>query len=153
MVVATTKGQSIRFKGSDIREMGRNAAGVRAIKIGKDDKVISAGVVKSGDKDAEILVLSDSGYGKKTKIKEYKVQNRGGSGIKTAKVTAKTGNLIAAKAIGSVGSEDLELVAMSKKGQVIRLDLKEVPSLGRQTQGVRIMKLRAGDSIAALVCL
>ncbi|MBT3282614.1 DNA gyrase subunit A [bacterium] len=153
VVVATTKGQSIRFKGDDIREMGRNAAGVRAIKIGSDDKVISAGVVKAGDNTAEILVLSASGYGKKTKIKEYKVQNRGGSGIKTAKVTTKTGNLIAAKAIGSDGSDDLELVAMSKKGQVIRLDLKEVPSLGRQTQGVRIMKLRAGDSIAALVCL
>jgi DNA gyrase subunit A len=153
VVVATTKGQSIRFKGEDVREMGRSAAGVRAIKIGKDDKVISAGVVKKGDSDAEILVLSGAGYGKKTKIKEYKVQNRGGSGIKTAKVTAKTGNLIAAKAIGSVGADELELVAMSKKGQVIRLDLKEVPSLGRQTQGVRIMKLRTGDSIAALVCL
>ncbi len=153
VVVATTKGQSIRFKGEDIREMGRNAAGVRAIKIGSDDKVISAGVVRKGDNDAEILVLSASGYGKKTKIKEYKVQNRGGSGIKTAKVTTKTGNLIAAKAIGSAGADELELVAMSKKGQVIRLDLKEVPSLGRQTQGVRIMKLRAGDSIAALVCL
>lgn len=153
VVVATTKGQSIRFKGEDIREMGRNAAGVRAIKIGSDDKVISAGVVRKGDNDAEILVLSASGYGKKTKIKEYKVQNRGGSGIKTAKVTAKTGNLIAAKAIGSAGADELELVAMSKKGQVIRLDLKEVPSLGRQTQGVRIMKLRVGDSIAALVCL
>ena len=153
VVVATTKGQSIRFKGGDIREMGRNAAGVRAIKIGSDDKVISAGVVKAGDSGAEILVLSASGYGKKTKVKEYKVQNRGGSGIKTAKVTSKTGNLIAAKAIGSAGADELELVAMSKKGQVIRLDLKEVPSLGRQTQGVRIMKLRAGDSIAALVCL
>ena len=153
VAVATTQGQSIRFKGSDIREMGRNATGVRAIKLGKNDKVISAGVVNKGDAGAEILVLSEAGYGKKTKIKEYKVQNRGGSGIKTAKVTAKTGNLIAAKVIGSSDVEDSELVAMSKKGQVIRLDLKEVPSLGRQTQGVRIMKLRAGDSIAALVCL
>ena len=153
IVVATTKGQSIRFKGGDVREMGRNAVGVRAIKIGKDDKIISASVVKKGDTNVEILVLSEAGYGKKTKIKEYKVQNRGGSGIKTAKVTVKTGNLIAAKAIGSSDVEDRELVAMSKKGHVIRLDLKEVPSLGRQTQGVRIMKLRAGDSIAALVCL
>jgi DNA gyrase subunit A len=153
IVVATTKGQSIRFKGEDVREMGRNATGVRAIKLGKDDKVISAGIVKKGDIGAEILVLSEAGYGKKTKIKEYKVQNRGGSGIKTAKVITKTGKLIAAKVIGSIDAKDSELVAMSKKGQVIRLDIKEVPSLGRQTQGVRIMKLRAGDSIAALVCL
>lgn len=153
VVVITTKGQSIHFKGSDIREMGRTASGVRAIKMSKDDKVINAGIVRNGDVGAEILVLSAEGYGKKTKIKEYKVQKRGGSGIKTAKVTAKTGNLIAAKTLGSIDTEDRELVAMSKKGQVIRLDIKEVPSLGRQTQGVRIMKLREGDSIAALVCL
>lgn len=153
VVVVTSLGQSIRFKGSDVREMGRSAAGVRAIKISKDDAVIGAGVVKAGDNDADILVLSESGYGKRTKIKGYKVQNRGGSGIKTAKVTAKTGNLMAAHIISSAEMEESELVAMSKKGQVIRLDLKEIPLLGRQTQGVRIMKLRAGDSIAALVCL
>lgn len=153
IMIATSKGQSIRFKGSDIREMGRSAAGVRAIKISESDAVIGAGIVKSGDNAADILVLSQSGYGKRTKVKEYKVQNRGGSGIKTAKVTAKTGNLMAAHVIASSDVEESELVAMSKKGQVIRLDLKEAPSLGRQTQGVRIMKLRAGDSIAALVCL
>lgn len=153
VVVATTKGQSIRFKGSDIREMGRNAMGVRAIKLKKEDRVINAGIVKAGDSNAEILTLSEKGYGKRTKIKEYKVQKRGGSGIKTAKVTTKTGSLIATKIIASADIEDGELVAMSKKGQVIRLDLKEVPSLGRQTQGVRIMKLREGDGIAALVCL
>lgn len=153
VMVATSKGQSIRFKGSDIREMGRNAAGVRAIKLSSGDNVIGASIVKAGNNDAYSLVLSELGYGKRTNIKEYKVQNRGGSGIKTAKVTAKTGNLMAAKVVDNLDMEESELVAMSKKGQVIRLDLKEVPSLGRQTQGVRIMKLRAGDSIAALVCL
>ncbi|MDP6388031.1 MAG: DNA gyrase subunit A [Candidatus Pacebacteria bacterium] len=153
VMIATSRGQSIRFKGSDIREMGRGATGVRAIKTSKDDVVIGAGVVKADDNAAEILVLSESGYGKRTKVKEYKVQKRGGSGIKTAKVTAKTGNLMAARVIASADIGESELVTMSKKGQVIRLDLKEVPSLGRQTQGVRIMKLRTGDSIAALVCL
>jgi len=93
--------------------------------------------------------MSTAGYGKKTKLKEYKVQKRGGSGIKTAKLTAKTGNLISAKI---VGKGEGEIVAVSKKGQVIRTDLGAIPSLGRQTQGVRIMKMREGDSIASLVC-
>ena len=91
-----------------------------------------------------------TGFGKKTELKEYKVQNRGGTGIKTARVSTKTGKLIAS---GVVKKEEGEVVAVSKKGQVIRLDLKEIPTLGRQTQGVRIMKLRSGDSIASLVVL
>lgn len=150
VVVVTRGGQSIRFKEDDIREMGRTAAGVRAIKLAKKDVVITADIIKSGNKDAEILVLSRLGYGKKTPSKEYKVQNRGGSGIKTAKVTDKTGEIIASQIVGEEGGE---LVAISKKGQVIRIDLDEIPTLGRQTQGVRVMKLRAGDRIAALICI
>ena len=151
--VATTKGKAIRFKSFDIRKMGRAAAGVRVIKLSKDDFVIGADIIKKDAFDADILTISEAGYGKRTKIKEYKTQKRGGSGIKTAKVTAKTGNLIAAKIIENDYINDGELVAMSKKGQVIRLNLKEVPSLGRQTQGVRIMRLRDSDKIAALICL
>ena len=151
--VATTKGKAIRFKSSDIRKMGRAAAGVRVIKLSKDDFVIGADIIKKDAFDADILTISEAGYGKRTKIKEYKTQKRGGSGIKTAKVTTKTGNLIAAKIIENDYINDGELVAMSKKGQVIRLNLKEVPSLGRQTQGVRIMRLRDSDKIAALICL
>lgn len=151
VVVVTKKGQSIRFKGSNIREMGRNAAGVRAIKLRSGDEVINAAVIEKGVLDANILVLSRLGFGKRTGAKEYKVQNRGGSGIKTAKVTPKTGELIASEIVRE--SEGGELVAISKKGQVIRIDLAEIPRLGRQTQGVRVMRLRAGDSIAALICL
>jgi len=150
VMLATSNGQSIRFKESDVREMGRGAGGVKAIKSGKDDKLIGASVVKASFKNPEFLVMSENGYGKKTKVKEYKIQKRGGSGIKTAKVTAKTGNIIVAKIITE---EYEELVAISKKGQVIRTALKDVPSLGRQTQGVRIMKLRVGDGIASLMCL
>ena len=150
-VIVTKKGQSIRFTEKDVREMGRTAAGVRAIKLGKGDEVVATGVIKKGMKDVDILVLSSLGFGKKTAAKEYKTQKRGGSGIKTAKVTPKTGELIAAAVI--YGEEGGELVAISKKGQVIRIDLKEIPTLGRQTQGVRVMKLRAGDNIAALICL
>lgn len=150
IMVVTADGQSIRFKESDIREMGRNAAGVRAIKLGKDDVVISADAVKKDAKDAMIFVMSANGYGKKTPLKEYKVQGRGGSGILTAKVTDKTGALMGGKV---VTEEHEEVVAMSKKSQVIRVDIKEIPSLGRQTQGVRVMKLRDGDSIASLITL
>ncbi|MFC1614965.1 DNA gyrase subunit A [Patescibacteria group bacterium] len=150
IALVSAKGQSIHFKESDIRVMGRVAGGVRAIKLGKDDKLVGAGVVKSDNKEVDLMVIGAGGYGKKTKIKEYKVQNRGGSGIKTAKVTTKTGDIIAADV---VCSDDAEIIAISKNGQVIRMDIKDVPSLGRQTQGVRLMKLRAGDSIASLVCL
>jgi DNA gyrase subunit A len=148
-ILATAKGQSIRFKDSDIREMGRAAAGVHAIKLSKGDSIVGTSIVKKGT-NPELLVLSKTGYGKKTKLSEYKVQKRGGSGIKTMKVTAKTGGVIASHV---VGGEEEELVVMSQKGQVIRTDLKEIPTLGRQTQGVRIMKLRSGDGIAALICL
>jgi len=148
--VATTKGQAIRFKESDIREMGRSAGGVRAIKLSKGDSVVSADVIKKAMKNPMILVISSKGFGKKTPLGEYKVQKRGGSGIKTANVTAKTGDLIVARV---VDDEVEEVVAMSKKSQVIRTELKGISQLGRSTQGVRIMKLREGDSIASLICL
>jgi DNA gyrase subunit A len=150
VMIATSGGQSIRFKESDIREMGRTAGGVRGIKLGKNDEVIAVDVVKKDKKDGFFLTMSANGFGKKTALKEYKVQKRGGSGIKTAKVTPKTGKLIVAKVLG--GDEE-ELIAMSKKGQVIRTSLKDISSLGRQTQGVTIMRLRAGDGIASLACV
>lgn len=150
VMIATAGGQSIRFKESDIREMGRTAGGVRGIKLGKGDEVISVDVIKKEHKDGTFLSMSANGFGKKTPLKEYKVQNRGGSGIKTAKITPKTGKLIVAKVIAG---EEHELIAMSKKGQVIRTALADIPSLGRQTQGVTIMRLRAGDGIATLTCI
>ncbi|MBI2617942.1 DNA gyrase subunit A [Candidatus Kaiserbacteria bacterium] len=148
--IVTKSGQSIRFKNSDVREMGRTAAGVRAIKLKKNDAAIGAEVVHSEYKDPELLVLSRMGYGKKTSLSEYKVQKRGGSGIKTAKVTSKTGELIA---MAIVDSAEGEIVAVSQKGQVIRTGLNEIPSLSRQTQGVRVMKLHAGDKVASMVYL
>ncbi|MFT5180093.1 MAG: DNA gyrase subunit A [Candidatus Paceibacteria bacterium] len=149
-VVVSSKGQSIRFKEADIRQMGRTAAGVKALKLKSNDFVIAADVVKSEQKDPTLMVFSEHGYGKRTPLKEYKIQNRGGSGIKTANVTSKIGSLIAAKVIKE---EFEEVVAISKKSQVIRVNIDEIPTLGRQTQGVRIMKLRDGDGIASLICL
>jgi DNA gyrase subunit A len=149
-VLASAKGQSIRFKESDIRVMGRTAAGVRALKLKSGDMVIDADVVKADQNDNTLMVFSENGYGKRTSLKEYKIQKRGGSGIKTANVTPKIGNLIASRVI----VEDYEeVVAISRKSQVIRVNIDEIPTLGRQTQGVRIMKLREGDSIASLICI
>jgi DNA gyrase subunit A len=147
----TAKGQAIRFKESDVRQMGRTAAGVRGIKLGKNDRVVSADVIGTAHKDSEVLVVMENGYGKTTPAKEYKVQKRSGTGIKTAKITSKTGEVVGAAIVTKEEKAEGELVVMSKKGQVIKLPLKDVPSLGRQTQGVRVMKLRAGDSIASIV--
>jgi DNA gyrase subunit A len=145
VMIATTFGQSIRFKESDVREMGRNAGGVRVIKMNKGDFVIGVDRIPKSDNNLSILTLSSNGFGKKTNIKDYKTQKRGGSGIKTAKVTPKTGKLIVAKIVG----EESEIIAVSQKGQVIRVSLSSIPTSGRQTQGVTVMKLRTGDSIAS----
>jgi DNA gyrase subunit A len=104
-------------------------------------------------KSATLLVIMDKGYGKKTEMDEYKIQGRGGSGIKTAEVTAKTGKIIGAKVLTGTEDETEEIVVISKKGQVIRCSTEEIPTLSRATQGVRIMKMREGDSIASMVAL
>ena len=150
VVLVTAAGQSVRFKESDAREMGRVAMGVKAITLKKGDTLVCADVVKKSFEKPTLLVVSANGYGKQTAMKEYKVQKRGGSGIKCMEVTKKTGSLISAKVVS--GLEE-EVIVISKNSQVIKTDIKSVPSLGRQTQGVRIMKLREGDSIASLVCL
>lgn len=152
--IVTAEGQSIRFDEADTRAMGRTAAGVRGMNVKKGDVVVSAEVVpgEAGD-NASLLIIMDKGYGKKTSLAEYKVQGRGGSGIKTADVTAKTGKIIGAKVLIGDEAKDEELVVISKKGQVIRCSAGEIPSLSRATQGVRIMKMREGDSIASMVAL
>jgi DNA gyrase subunit A len=147
--IVTREGQSIRFKESDIREMGRGAAGVRGIKLEKGDVVIGAHAINKSWKNAHLLVISANGYGKRTELSEYKVQGRGGSGILTSNVTEKTGKVITSQVVTEA---EEEVIAISKKSQVVRVDIKEIPILGRQTQGVRIMKLREGDSLASLIC-
>ena len=147
-VLATSKGQAIRFAVKDVREMGRQAAGVRGMKLGQGDAIVGTGIVPKGVKDAELLVLSSTGYGKKTKLSEYKTQGRGGSGIKTMSITAKTKQLVGAAVVLARGGE---LVAMSKKSQTIRTGLDEISTLSRATQGVRVMKMREGDSVASFV--
>ena len=151
--IVTAKGQSIRFDVEDVRSMGRTAGGVKGMSVKKGDRVVSAEVIPAlFAKDAALLVIMSKGYGKRTKISEYKVQGRGGSGIKTAEVTPKTGEIIGAKVvIGSLDGE--EIVVISKKGQVIRTSVDSISLLSRATQGVRIMKMREGDSIASMAAL
>jgi len=149
--LVTLKGQAIRFKESDVRQMGRTAAGVCGMRLAKGDYIVSADVFKKDEKKTEVLIVTQLGYGKATPSKEYKTQKRGGSGIKTAKVTTKTGEIVCGIVLKEEERLDGELVIMSQKGQVIKLPLKDVPTLGRQTQGVRVMKMREGDAIASVV--
>jgi DNA gyrase subunit A len=147
VILVTEKGQSIRFSESQIRPMSRQAAGIRGINLKNNDNVAGFAVIK--DKNAKFLVVSEQGFAKQTPLKQYKTQNRGGSGIKTSKITSKTGNLICAYVITS----EEELIALSQKGQVLKTELKTVREAGRQTQGVRIIKLKPGDKLAGIVVI
>ncbi|MBI5456189.1 DNA gyrase subunit A [Candidatus Kaiserbacteria bacterium] len=148
VILTTAKGQSIRFAEEEVREMGRQAAGVRGMRLSSGDSIVGADVVQKEAKDGSLLVISSTGYGKKTKLSEYKIQGRGGSGIKTMSITAKTKQLVGAAVLIEKGGE---LVAMSKKSQTIRTGLDEIPTLSRATQGVRVMKMREGDQVASFV--
>ncbi len=151
VILVTRNGQSIRFKETDVRAMGRSAAGVKGITLKEDDQVVGAGVIESkNEKNKALLVITCTGYGKKTAIDEYRAQSRGGSGVKTVQITPKTKELIGAAVINKVGGE---LVAISKNGVVIRTDLDEVKLQSRQTQGVRIMKLKDKDEVASIITL
>ena len=150
--LVTRKGQSIRFQETDVRPMGRVAAGVRGIKLGQNDEVIGMDVIDTvlADKGAlELFVITENGMGKRTNLTEYKTQGRGGSGIRTAKVTDKTGGVVSAYI--SNKDDERDLIMISKNGVVVRTAFKSVPSLGRDTQGVRLMRFKeAGDLVSSV---
>ena len=146
--ISTAAGQAIRFKEADVRAMGRNAAGVRGIKLKGSDLVVGMDIVLKGQKGNQLLIITENGYGKRTDLAAYKIQNRGGSGIKTANITAKIGKLVGAHII-NVDEIEGDLFITSLQGQIIRIPLKSISVLGRATQGVRIMKPSAGDKVAA----
>ena len=153
--LVTAEGQAIRFKEADVRDMGRNAAGVKGIRLKKQaDAVVGMGVIKNDKekiKKYQLLAIAANGFGKRTPIGLYKVQGRGGSGIKTAKVTAKTGKLINAFVVNAESMAEKDLIIISEKGQVIRLPFKAVNQLGRDTQGVRLMRFKeASDKVACV---
>lgn len=151
IVLVSAGGQAIRFRESDVRPMGRGASGVKAMRLKSQDRIVGVNIISAAAKnsEAELLVIMENGFGKKTAVKEYKRQKRGGAGIKTAKITSKNGAVISTRLI----KEETELIAISQKGQVIRTMLKDVPTLGRATQGVRIMRLDDGDKIASVTIL
>ena len=152
VILTTKKGQTIRFKEEDIREMGRQAAGVKGIRLRKGDKVVGMDIIKTKNEKLKaknyLLVVTENGYGKRTDLKEYRLQKRGGSGIKAAKIISKTGDLKASKILS--GLEE-DLIVISQKGQVIRTKIATIPKLSRATQGVKIMRLEEGDRVASAI--
>ncbi len=152
VIITTSGGLAIHFKEKDVRPMGRTASGVRGIKLKKDDMVVGMDVVLSKQKGNQLLVITANGYGKRSDLKYYKIQKRGGSGIKTANITAKTGRLVGAQVVNLDEIEE-DLILTSDNGQIIRIPLKSVSSLGRATQGVRVMRPQTGDKLCAVTVL
>jgi DNA gyrase subunit A len=167
VILVTKKGQSIRFREKDIRPMGRSAAGVRGIRLKKGDEVVGMDIIRKVEseklkaegkktkqkqtktKEECLLVVSENGYGKRTYLKEYSLQKRGGVGVKTAKVTSKIGNLVSSRIL----RDEEDLIAISQQGQVIRMKINSISKLSRATQGVRIMRLDEKDSVVSIVCV
>ena len=158
IMLITKLGQGIRFSEKDLRPMGRNARGVKGIKLRQEKKsgfsdgvvgmeVIDADLKKS---NPEILIISSNGYGKRTLVESYKIQHRGGIGIKAAKVTDKTGPLVA---IRMITPKQEDLIVTSQKGNVIRTNVQSISRLGRVTQGVKIMRLEPGDKVVSIACV
>lgn len=152
IILVTKKGQSICFNEKGLRPMGRTACGIRGIRLKKDDEIIAMDVTSNKCQPGKcfLLVVSENGYGKRTDLREYKLQGRGGSGIKTVQVTPKTGNLASSMIL--TGEEE-DLIVISRKGHVIRTKIATIAKLGRATQGVRIMRLDQGDKVASAACI
>ncbi len=145
VMLAVKSGKAIRFEEEKTRPMGRNASGVRGITLGnKNDEVV--GMIAVNDMESDILVVSENGYGKRSSIEDYRITNRGGKGVKTINVTEKTGNLVAIKNV----MDDDDLMIINKSGIAIRMAVADLRVMGRATQGVRLIKVRGEDSIAAV---
>ena len=144
--MVTAKGKSIRFKENEVREMGRSAGGVRGIKIKSDDKVVSLELLPQGT-TGKLFCIMSHGYGKSTSLKEYGLQSRGGSGLLAAKVTPKTGDIVLVKLLDD---KTQDILLSSQSGQVIRMPIKSIPTTGRTTQGVILMRLNSGDQVSAV---
>jgi len=145
VVLAVKSGKAIRFEENKTRPMGRNASGVRGIRLANDaDEVI--GMVSVNDMDSDILVVSENGYGKRSKLEDYRMTNRGGKGVKTISITDKTGSLVSIKNV----SDSDDLMIINRSGIAIRMEVESLRVMGRATQGVRLINLRNDDTIAAV---
>lgn len=145
VMLAVKSGKAIRFEESKTRPMGRSASGVRGIRL-KDDQDEVIGMISVNDMDSDVLVVSENGYGKRSTLENYRITNRGGKGVKTIAVTEKTGNLVAIK---NVADND-DLMIINRSGIAIRLGVESLRVMGRATQGVRLINIKGGDSIAAV---
>jgi len=144
IIISTSHGQAMRFHEKGVRPMGRVSRGVRGIRLRPNDYVIGMDIVRA---DSSIFVISELGYGKRTKVAQFTAHTRGGVGIRSAVVNAKTGKLIG---VATLTEECNEVIIISSQGQTIRLGLKNIPELGRATQGVRIMRLNTGDKVVSM---
>ncbi|HMB41442.1 MAG TPA: DNA gyrase subunit A [Balneolaceae bacterium] len=145
IILANKKGRAIRFHESEAREMGRNTSGVRGMSLGKDNELVDMVVIKNTH-EATVLAISENGYGKRSYVEDYREQSRGGKGVITLKVTKKTGDLIALKEV----SDNDDLMIITERGKVIRMQCKGIRTMGRNTQGVRIMRLDEEGKIGAV---
>jgi DNA gyrase subunit A len=145
ILIATRSGKCIRFNESTVRPMGRTAAGVKAISISEENDFVIGMVVAKEDSD--ILVVSEHGYGKRSKLEEYRITNRGGKGIKTLSITEKTGDLVAIKQV----DDNFDLMIMNRSGLTIRMHVADIRQQGRATQGVKLINIKDNDSIASVV--
>ena len=145
IVMSTSAGQAVRFNEKDVRSMGRSAMGVRGIRLRPKDEIVGMDVIR--DPGQKLLVISANGYGKATLVENFPAHKRGGVGVKVASVTTKTGPIVAVHTLDPAAKE---VIMMSTKGIAIRVAVKEIPTLGRATQGVRIMKLGDGDAVASI---
>ncbi len=155
IVLVTAKGMSVKFKEKNIRPMGRTAAGVRGVRLKDDDYVVRMDINEKSfnDKNLDLMVVTEKGYGKRTSITDYRIQGRGGTGIKTANITDKTGKIVGARLINNKDL-DRDMIIISEKGQVIRMPLKSVSKLGRSTQGVRVMSFKGkNDKVASITLI
>jgi len=143
---ATVEGMAIRFRAKDVREIGRTGMGVRGINLRKNDKVVGMAILPEGLKDMTLLTVTENGFGKRTKISEYRTQSRGGKGLINVKVTGKTGSVIDIKMV----SDKDELMLISTKGTLIRTKIKDIKTIGRNTQGVRLIKIKENEKVSAV---
>lgn len=143
MIVGTSNGMLIRFHEEDVRSMGRNAAGVKAITLGDDDQVVGMEIV---EENMDVLIVTKNGYGKRTPVEEYRLQSRGGKGLKTCNITDKNGKLIAVKSVH--GEEDIMLITAA--GVLIRMPVDQISQMGRNTQGVRLIRLEDDQEVATV---
>ncbi len=147
ILIVSKKGKAIRFKEDDVRPMGRAAAGVYGIRLAAGDRVVEAGCIRDA-RVSKLLVVMENGLGKMSPVTEYRFQGRGGSGVKAAQLTARTGDIVGAVVLEEGAKGDL--LCISKQGQAIRMGLTDIPSRGRATQGVIVMRLDGGDKVASM---